>query len=127
MATNYQIYNCKDLEEGFSILLSPNNYDSNLLSKINIIIENYTENTTQRNLKKLNKKFRKNCILIIFEDTKQEKVEILWKTRKVKKFLVLQFNKNYFSEVNKSFVEFLAEFLEACLLSGFLGMNQNIN
>jgi hypothetical protein len=111
---------CNDFQEGVNFLLSKN-YNSKVLLKFKITITNYSDNITQRNLKKLKKQFKRNSILVLFEELNGEKFDIIWKSNKIKQFLILQCDKEYFSKDDKHVAEFIAEFLVASLKSGCLG------
>lgn len=122
--TDLYVHSCSGLQESINFLLSPNYCDSKVLLKFKIIIANYSA-ITQRNLKKLKKQFKRNLILILFEEKNGENFDIIWKSRKIKQFLILQSDKEYFPKNDKHVVEFIADFLVTSLNAGYLGMYFN--
>ena len=118
----YSIHGCNDLQESFSFLISSKTCDLKLVLKFKIIISNFCEKIAQRNLKKLNKRFRENSVIILFEDANEGRFEILWKSSKIKHFLILKSDKECLSKDDKQLVKFVAQFLEKCLHSECLGM-----
>ncbi|KAL7016014.1 hypothetical protein ACKWTF_016776 [Chironomus riparius] len=125
MSLEYLTFNCNDLQESFSYLISSNNREVKLVLKFKIIISNFYEKITQRNLKKLNKWFRKNSVIILYEDANEKKFGILWKSSKIKQLLFLQSDKEFLTKDDKLLIEFIAVFFETCLHSGYLGIQKN--
>jgi hypothetical protein len=103
------------------IIKSENN---KIILLIKIIISEDFKAITLLNLKKLQKKFKSQNIVIFISSVNRNKFMIYWKSKDIQQLLTLKPYGKIFIDVDQLLCEFAVEFLIKSLENGHLGKNE---
>ncbi|KAL7014726.1 hypothetical protein ACKWTF_016092 [Chironomus riparius] len=126
ISTNNIQHECDTLNDGIKFLLSIATLEKTILN-LKITVKEDFKVISLLSLKKLNKKFKDQCIIIFVSTVNGNKFLIYWKSENIQQFLSLKPYGKSFSVTDGQLCEYVVEFLENVLRTGHLGINPNLD
>lgn len=95
--------------------------DYHNISQVKFILTETFDDYSLKKFENLNRKFINSAILVSFVRSDVKKFKILWKTKQIKKFFHLNFEKEVSPEDTNNLLQITLKFLENCLQNENLG------